>query len=153
MEIMTYSLQGTMGLHEWFRRQKCKYWYPDYPWNTFEKFKEELEFEEYWYHKMKISLIEAGLEELDDKKEDLTIEVSSPNNKSSDDNFNKFVVKNEGIIETTTEQIEEEEEENSPNKDCIKEEDNFDYEEMDHKETYYDEEDYDPTSYDKPKDQ
>eukprot|EP01018_Ginkgo_biloba_P006940 Gb_21175 [translate_table: standard] len=132
-------------------RQKCNDWYLDYPWNTFEEFKEELEFEEYWYHRMKKFLIKVGLEEPYHKKEYSTIEVSSSDNKSSDDNFNKLAVNKEGIIKTTTERMEEQEE-NYLDKERIEEEGNFGNEEMDHEETYFDEEDYNPSSYYKPKD-
>eukprot|EP01018_Ginkgo_biloba_P019887 Gb_33710 [translate_table: standard] len=128
----------------------CKIWETDCPWDIFEDFKRELEFEESRYYTMKNYFRVARLKEPDNKKEDSTIEVASPNNKSSNDSFNKLTVKNEDIIETATKWIDEEE--NPPDKEPIEEEDNFDYEEMDHKENYCDKEDYDPGSYDKTKD-
>eukprot|EP01018_Ginkgo_biloba_P002150 Gb_15686 [translate_table: standard] len=111
MELLFYSFEGTMELHEWFRR-------------------EELEFEATWYYKMKNALIAVGLEEYGDKKEDSTIEVSSLDNENLDYGFNKLVVKNEDIIETAIAWMEEEE--NPSDKEPIKEQDNFNYEEMDH---------------------
>eukprot|EP01018_Ginkgo_biloba_P011101 Gb_14138 [translate_table: standard] len=89
MEILLYSFEGSMELHEWFRRLEeysnyarfqgeqdktfttmlhltgqaytwatriCEYRGTNFPWNTLEELKEELELEEKWNFKKKTTL-------------------------------------------------------------------------------------------------
>eukprot|EP01018_Ginkgo_biloba_P028792 Gb_36760 [translate_table: standard] len=69
------SLHLTGQAYTWVKRQ-YKYWEPSFPWDTFDNFKEELEFEEKWNYKERKALEleyyddieEEALEEDDDKK-------------------------------------------------------------------------------------
>eukprot|EP01018_Ginkgo_biloba_P001013 Gb_25468 [translate_table: standard] len=72
------SLHLTSQAYTWAKRQ-YKYWKPSFPWDTFENFKEELEFEDKWNYKERKALeLEYeeeywGVEDDDSKLETISI--------------------------------------------------------------------------------
>eukprot|EP01018_Ginkgo_biloba_P002218 Gb_19732 [translate_table: standard] len=77
--VIQLSTRGTVDSHNWkaytWAKWKYKYWDPSFPWDTFENFKEELEFKEKWNYKERKALeleyyndIEEEALELEDNK-------------------------------------------------------------------------------------
>eukprot|EP01018_Ginkgo_biloba_P039984 Gb_09609 [translate_table: standard] len=82
-ETLTVALHLTGQAYTWVRR-KYEYWTPNFPWDTFKNFREELEFEEKWNYKERKALeleyynnIEEeawGVEDDDSKFETVNVE-------------------------------------------------------------------------------